>query len=109
MEELLRDLREARNILEEGNLEMSALEEALADLAQGFEDSDELGDLAEAMRDEDLALASELMRELSENLSKLTEEEAGELMAQLREAAMSDLPGLEELLESLREAAEAME
>ena len=109
MEELLRDLREAQNILEEGNLEMNALEEALADLASEFEDSNSLGDLAEAMQDENLALASELMRELSENLSELTEEEAAELMAQLREAAMSDLPGLEELLESLQEAAEAME
>ena len=109
MEELLRDLREAQNILEEGNLEMNALEEALADLAQEFEDSNELGDLAEAMKNEDLALASELMRELADNLSGLTEKKAAELMAQLREAALSDLPGLEELLESLQEAAEAME
>jgi hypothetical protein len=109
MEELLRDLREAQNMLEEGNLEMSALEEALADLGQGFEDSEELGDLAEALQDEDLNLASELMRELSENLSNLTEEETAELMAQLREAAMADLPGLEELLESLQEAADALE
>ena len=109
MEELLRDLREAQNMLEEGNLEMSALEEALSDLAAEFQDSDELGDLAEALQDEDLRLASELMRELSENLSSLSEEETAELMAQLREAAMSDLPGLEELLESLREAADALE
>ncbi len=109
MEELLRDLREAQNMLEEGNLEISALEEALADLAQEFQNSDELGELAEAIQDEDLTLASELMRELSENLSNLTEEETAELMAQLQEAAMSDLPGLEELLESLQEAADALE
>ena len=108
MEELLRDLREAQNMLEEGNLEMSAFEEALEDLARGFQDSEELGDLAEALQDEDLTLASELMRELSENLSNLTEEETAELMSQLQEAAMSDLPGLEELLESLQEAADAL-
>jgi hypothetical protein len=108
MEELLRDLREAQNMLEEGNLEMNALEEALADLAQGFEDSEELGDFAEALEDENLDLASELMRELSENLSNLTDEETAELMAQLQEAAMSDLPGLEDLLESLQEAADAL-
>lgn len=108
MEELLRDLREAQNMLEEGNLEMNAMEEALAELAKGFQDSEELGDFAEALEDENLDLASELMRELSENLSNLTDEETAELMAQLQEAAMSDLPGLEELLESLKEAAEAL-
>ena len=108
MEELLGDLREAQNMLDEGNLGMNALEEAFSDLAQEFEDSEQLSDLAEAMKDENLALASELMRELSENLSNLTAEEAAELMAQLQEAASSDLPGLEELLESLQEAAEAM-
>ena len=109
MEELLRDLREAQRILEEGNLEMNALQEALTELAQEFDESTQLRDLAEAIEDEDLALASELMRELSQNLSELTQEETAELMEQLREAAMSDLPALEELLESLQEAAEAME
>ena len=109
VEELLRDLREAQHILEEGNLEMNALQEALAELAQEFDESSLLGEVSEAMEEEDLDLASELMRELAENLSELTEEEAAELMAQLSEAAMSDLPSLEELLESLQEAAEAME
>ena len=108
MEELLRDLREAQNMLEEGNLEMNALEESLADLAEGFQDSEELGDFADALEDENLELASELMRELSENLSDLTDEEAAELMAQLQEAATSDMPGLEDLLESLQEAADAL-
>ena len=108
MEELLRDLREAQNMLEEGNLEMNAMEEALADLAKGFQDSEELGDLAEAIEDENLELASELMRELSANLSDLTDEETAELMAQLQKAAASDMPGLEDLLESLQEAADAL-
>ena len=34
MEELLRDLREAQNALEDGNLEMSAMQEALEELAE---------------------------------------------------------------------------
>ena len=82
MEELLRELREAQNSLEEGNLEMSAMQEALEDLAQDLEGSSELSELAEAMRNQGLAEAAEMMRNLAEQLSQMDGQQLAEMAEQ---------------------------
>ncbi len=107
-EEFLLDIKEIQNALEEGNLQINSIEEALADLARDLKNSKELKDIAEAFNDEDLTQASEMMRELSKKLSSLTEEEVSGLTEDLRKIAMSDIPDLKDLLESLQEVAEAM-
>jgi len=108
MEELLRELREAQNALDEGNLEMNALEEALAELAQDLEGNTELADLAEAMKNQDLSQAAELMRQLADRLSDLQGQDAQDLMEQLQQAAQGDQASMQELMEALQEAADAM-
>ena len=108
MEELLSELREAQNALEEGNLEMSAMEEALEELAQDLQNSTELGDLAEAMKNQDMAEAAELMRQLAENLASMDSQQMQEMAEQLQQAAQGDQQSMQELMEALQEAAEAM-
>jgi|TARA_B100000959_G_C14993045_1_gene628857 hypothetical protein len=108
MEELLRELREAQNSLEEGNLEMSAMQEALEDLAQDLEGSSDLSELAEAMKNQDLAEAAEMMRNLAEQLSQMDGQQLAEMAEQLQQAAQGDQASMEELMQALQEAAEAM-
>ncbi len=108
MEELLRELHEAQNALEEGNLQMSAMEEALDELAQDLENSTELGDLAEAMQNQDLAQAADLMRQLAENLANMDPQQMQEMADQLQQAAQGDQQSMQELMDALQEAAEAM-
>lgn len=108
MEEFLRELREAQNALEEGNLEMSALQEALEDLAQDLEGSSELADLAEAMKNQNLSAAAEMMRQLAEQLAQMDGQQLAEMAEQLQQAAQGDQASMEELMQALQEAAEAM-
>jgi len=108
MEELLRELREAQNALEEGNLDMSAMEEALEELAADLEGSSELADLAEAMKNQNLSEAAELMRQLAEQLAQMDGQQLAEMAEQLQQAAQGDQQSMEELMQALQEAAEAM-
>ena len=109
MEELLRELREAQNALEEGNLEMSAMNEALEELASDLATSEEMSELAAALQNQDLAQAAELMRQLADQLQNMPAAEAQDLMDSLQRAAQGDQPTMEELMEALRQAAENME
>ena len=108
MEELLRELREAQNALEEGNLEMSAMQEALEELAQDLESNSELADLAEAMKNQDLSEAADMMRQLAEQLSQMDGQQLAEMAEQLQQAAQGDQASMEELMQALQEAADAM-
>ena len=109
MEELLRELREAQNALEEGNLEMSAMDEALGELAADLATSEEMSELAAALQNQDLAEAADLMRQLAEQLQNMPAGEAQDLMDSLQQAAQSDQATMKELMEALRQAAENME
>lgn len=108
MEELTRELREAQNALEEGNLDMAAMQEALDDLAQDLEGSQELGDLAQAMQNQDMGEAAEMMRQLAENLQSMSPEQMQQMSEQMQQAAQGDQQSMQELMEALQEAAEAM-
>jgi hypothetical protein len=108
MEELMRELREAQNALEEGNLDMSAMQEALEELANDMGTSEELGDLAQAMQNQDLAEAAEMMRQLAENLQNMSPEQMQQMAEQLQQAAQGDQQSMQELMEALQEAAQAM-
>lgn len=108
IEELMRELREAQNALEEGNLDMAAMQEALEELAGDMEGSQELGELAQAMQNQDLAQAAEMMRQLAENMQNMSPEQMQQMAEQLQQAAQSDQQSMQELMEALQEAAEAM-
>lgn len=106
--ELLRDLREARELLEEGNLEMAATRDALDELMEGLSGSFELGEFVEAMMSQDLSYAAERIRDFAERLSSLDNLELADLGDQLQEASDVDQPVINELLEALEEAADAI-
>jgi len=108
MEELLRELREAQNALEEGNLDMAAMQEALEELAQDLESNADLQDLAEAMQNQDLAAAADLLRQLAENMQNMDSQQLQEMSDQLQQAAQGDQQSMQELMEALQQAAEAM-
>ena len=103
----LQDLAVVENLLSGGNLEMSTTKEGLGELAQDFRASSELTPVAEAMESSDFGEASELLRSLAKNLP-----EAPTDMAALREAlgkaSRVEDASLEELLENLKQAAEAL-
>ena len=67
-DDLLRNLREAQDLLDEGNLEMAATRDALQELLQEFSGSDGLAEFADAMINESLSDAAERLRNLSDRL-----------------------------------------
>ena len=107
-EELLRDLREAQDALGEGNLEMTATRDALDELVEEFSGSEELADFVNALRNQDLADAADRLRDLAEQLVDLDDLELADLADQLQGASEIDQPVIDELLEALREAADAI-
>jgi hypothetical protein len=107
-DEVLRDLREAQDLLDEGNLETTATRDALDELAEEFSGSDELANFVDALRNQDLGDAADLLRELAEELGNLDGLELADLAGQLQQASELDEPAIEELLEALQEAADAL-
>ena len=108
LDQLLRELREAQDALDEGNLEMTATSDALDELMEEFAGSNQLSEFAEALMNQDLGEASDLMRELAERLGDLPMADLSQLSEELRDASNMDEPLIQELLEALEEAAEAM-
>ena len=107
-DELLRDLREAQDVLDEGNLEMTATRDALDELGEEFSGSNELKDFVNALRNQDLSDASDRLRDLAERLADLDRIELTELAELLQEALNLDEPAIEELLRALQQAADAI-
>jgi hypothetical protein len=108
MEDLMRELREAQNSLEEGNLDMAAMQEALDELAADLESNEQLGEMADAMQNQNLADAAEMMRQLAQNLQNMDAEQLQEMADQLQQAAQGDQQSMQELMDALQQAAEAM-
>ena len=107
-DELLRDLREAQDLLDEGNLEMTATRDALDELGEEFSGSNELKDFVNALRNQDLSDAADRLRDLAERLADLDGLELTELAELLQEASNLDEPAIEELLKALQQAADAI-
>jgi hypothetical protein len=107
-DELLRDLREAQDALDEGNLEMAATRDALDELAEEFTGQNELANFVDALRNEDLGDAGDLMRDLAEALSGMDAQELANLGERLQEASQLDEPMIQELLQALQEAGAAL-
>ena len=101
---LLRDLREAQDALDEGNLEMTATRDALEELMEELSGSNELAEFVDALRNKDLSDAADLLRDLTERLLDLDGGELADLGDRLREASEVDGPVIQELLEALQEA-----
>ena len=109
LEEMLREMQEARNLLEEGNLDMSTLQEGLEDLGKNLEGSDTLDELAEALQNQELEEAAELLRELAEKLAEMDAAgQLGDLAERMDQLAPSDQQELEDLLAALQQASEAL-
>ena len=107
-DELLRDLREAQDVLDEGNLETTATRDALDELGEEFSGSNELEDFVNALRNHDLSDAADRLRDLAERLADLDGLELTELAELLQEASNLDEPAIEELLKALQQAADAI-
>ena len=107
-DELLRNLREAQDLLDEGNLGMTATRDALDELGEEFSGSNELKDFVNALRNQDLSDAADRLRDLAERLADLDGLELTELAELLQEASNLDEPAIEELLKALQQAADAI-
>ncbi len=103
----LQDLAIVENLLSEGNLELSTIKEGLGELAQNLRTSSELTPVADAIQSSDLDDASDLLRALAENLPEAPADMAA-LREALEKASQTEDASLEELLENLRQAAEAL-
>ena len=107
-DELLRNLREAQDALDEGNLQMTATRDALRELGEELSGSNELAEFVDALRNQDLSDAADLLRELAERLGDLDAPELADLGDRLQEASALDETVIEELLEALQEATNAL-
>lgn len=107
-DEVLRDLRKAQDEFDEGNLEMAATRDALEELLQELAGSNELAEFVDAMMNQDLSDAAEGLRDLSDQLGDLAHQDLAELGERLQDASQIDEPVIDELLEALREAADAI-
>ena len=107
-DELLRNLREAQDLLDEGNLEITATRDALDELGEEFSGSNELKDFVNALRNQDLSDAADRLRDLAERLADLDGLELTELAELLQEASNLDEPAIEQLLKALQQAADAI-
>jgi hypothetical protein len=109
LDEMLREMQEARNLLEEGNLEMSNLQEGLEDLAKDLEGNEALDELADALQNNELEEAAELLRDLAEKLAEMdSTDQFGDLAERIDQLSPADQQELEELLSALQEASEAL-
>ena len=107
-DDVLRDLREAQDELDEGNLEMAATRDALEELLQELAGSNELAEFVDAMMSQDLSDAAEGLRDLSDQLGDLAHQDMADLGQRLQDASQVDEPIINELLEALQEAADAI-
>ena len=107
LEDLLRDLREAQDELDEGNLQMSAMRDAFDEMSEDLAESEQLAPFAEALKNRDLDEAADVMRDLADLLSEMDSAEASEMLEELRRAS-DDQASMEEFLEAIEEAAEAL-
>jgi hypothetical protein len=108
LDELLRDLQEAQDAFDEGNLETTATNDALDELMEGLAGLDELSEIADALGNQELGDAADLLRELAQQLDDLPTAGLADLGNRLQDAAAVDEPVIEELLGALQMVADAI-
>jgi len=106
LEEGLQELQEAENILTEGSLDRGALREGLEELADTL--GDPLQEVAEAMGEQNLDEAGELLRALAEKLLEEGSTETAEELADRLKWTKIPTPELQDWLDDLKKAAEAI-
>jgi hypothetical protein len=103
----LSELQDAENRLTEARLDIGDIQEGLGELAEHFEGDPTTNDFAEALRNQKLAEAAELLRKLAEKAAKA--EELDENLLEQLTTSDTRSASLEDWIEALRKVAEAME
>jgi hypothetical protein len=106
LSEGLQSLAETQNDLTEAGLDAAGLEEALSDVARDLEGEGTVGELAEALEQGRLEEAVELLKELAEKAG--SSEEMDPSLERLKDAE-SRSASLEEWMDALKKAVEALE
>jgi hypothetical protein len=107
--QLLEKLDALRNQLEEGNLDTASMREGLEEMAKALSQSDQLQDAADAIRNKDLNTAADELRKEAQKLGAVDRQSKSQMQKSLQQAAENPRPGLEELAQRLKEAAEDLQ
>ena len=108
LSEALQQLRDIRNLLEAGSLDTNRIGEALDEMAEDLEKSEQMKDAAKAMKDRNLLEAAAKMLELAERMGMLSPGELEKLMQSLEQASSNDLAVLQDIARDLKQAADAL-
>ena len=103
----LGELQDAENRLTEASLDIGDMQEGLNEVAEQLEGDPSTNDLANALRDQRLAEAAALLRELAEKA--VNAEELDENLLEQLKTTDTRSASLEDWIEALRKVAEAME
>ena len=103
----LGELQDAENRLTEAGLDIGDMQEGLNEVADQLEGDPSTNELANALRDQRLAEAAELLRELAEKA--VNAEELDENLLEQLKTTDTRSASLEDWIEALRKVAEAME
>jgi hypothetical protein len=100
-DEALQQLEALQEELGQGDLDMAAIDAALDEVAAALATSPELAEIAEALRDMDVADAAELLKDLAE---EATAEEMTNMQSSLEQASENARKSLDDLAEELKDA-----
>jgi hypothetical protein len=103
----LSELQDAENRLTEASLDIGDIQEGLGELTEHFEGDPTTNEFADALRNQKLAEAAELLRKLADKAANA--EELDENLLEQLTSSDTRSASLEEWIEALRKVAEAME
>jgi hypothetical protein len=107
--QVLEKLDALRNQLQEGNLDAASMREGLEEIAKALSQSDQLQAAADAIQNKDLNTAADELRKEAQKLGAADRQSKAQMQKSLQQASENPRPGLEELAERLKEAAEDLQ
>lgn len=97
------------NSVEDQNLDLTAINEGLDEIARDLERSDELKEAADALLNRNLLETAAQFRDVAQDTGTTSPEALREMQRSLEQAAEHSRPGLEKLSEDLKQAATGLE
>jgi hypothetical protein len=102
-------LQDIAGQLEADAVDLAEMFEGLSKIAEALEEAEELQEAAAALADQNLPSAADELQDLAERLDDVSRDAQNEVQAALEKAAQNEAPGLENLTNNLKEAAQDLQ
>jgi hypothetical protein len=107
--EALKQLEDLKNLLDEGNFDTANINEGLDEMAQDLATSADAKEVSDAMAKHDLQDAADQLKKLAEDALKQDDAEAQKaLQDALQQASENSHPGLQNLADDMKQAADGL-